>query len=43
MNKVEKVVDRLVKIKIIRPFVLTIAGACLLTWITVAYVFDLEM
>jgi hypothetical protein len=35
--------EKLVSIKILRPITLTIIGLFLITYIIIAYVFDLEM
>lgn len=38
-----KTMEKLVSIKLLRPITLPIIGALLITYIIVAYVFDLEM
>jgi hypothetical protein len=43
MPKINKIVEKLVSIKILRPITLSILGALLITYILIAYVFDLEM
>ena len=41
--KKKLIMEKIVSIKILRPITLTIIGIFLITYIIVAYVFDLEM
>ena len=38
-----KIMEKLVSIKVLRPIILPIIGVILITYIIVAYIFDLEM